>query len=171
MGYFIPLSFLYYFLNMMLSKLTLSTSINLNLSNYKRKRPSSFVSNIGPLIQRIKKSLNQNTQSSTTARRSNTVHCCLSDYQEMSEKHALSASLNEEQGKDTALLPNNLTGVLTCCADDTTMIRLSWTQETFMYALALDSENSKRYTQHAENWWSTTPSPALPSSPHAILAN
>ncbi|OAD08950.1 hypothetical protein MUCCIDRAFT_105917 [Mucor lusitanicus CBS 277.49] len=137
---------------MMLSKLTLSTSINLNLSNYKRKRPSSFVSNIGPLIQRIKKSLNQNTQSSTTARRSNTVHCCLSDYQEMSEKHALSASLNEEQ-------------------DDTTMIRLSWTQETFMYALALDSENSKRYTQHAENWWSTTPSPALPSSPHAILAN
>ncbi|GAN07240.1 hypothetical protein MAM1_0153c06733 [Mucor ambiguus] len=133
---------------MMLNKLTLSTSINLNLSNYKRKRPSSFVSNIGPLIQRIKNSLNQNTHSST-ARRSNTVHCCLSDYQERSEKHALSASLNEEQ-------------------DD--IIRLSWSQETFMYALSLDSENSKRYTQHAENWWSTTPSP-LSSPFHAITAN
>ncbi|KAK4510475.1 uncharacterized protein ATC70_004905 [Mucor velutinosus] len=133
---------------MMLSKLTLSTSISLNLSSYKRKRPSSFVSNIGPLLRRIKKSLNQHTHPST-ARRSNTVHCCLSNYQETPEKHTLIASLNEEQ-------------------DDT--IQMSWSQETLMYALALDSENSKRYTQHAENWWSTTPSP-LPSSSNVIMAN
>lgn len=88
---------------MMLSKLTMSTtSINLNLSNYKRKRPTSFVSNIGPLIQRIKKSLNHNNNSST-AQRSDTAHCCLNDYQEMPEKHALSASsminAEEDQGK------------------------------------------------------------------------
>ncbi|EPB87010.1 hypothetical protein HMPREF1544_06228 [Mucor circinelloides 1006PhL] len=131
---------------MMLSKLTLSTSINLNLSSYKQKRPSSFVSNIGPLIQRIKNSLNHSNHSST-ARRSNTVHCCLNDYQETSEKHALSASLDEER-------------------DDN--VRLSWSQETFMYALALDSENNKRYTQHVENWWATSPS-ALPPSSHAIM--
>ena len=92
----------------MLSKLTISTtSINLNLSNYKRKRPTSFVSNIGPLIQRIKNSLNHNNNLST-AQKSNTAHCCLNDYQEMSEKNALSASsmisTEEEQGKRCFLI-------------------------------------------------------------------
>ncbi|KAG2212072.1 hypothetical protein INT46_009446 [Mucor plumbeus] len=137
---------------MMLSKLTISTtSINLNLSNYKRKRPTSFVSNIGPLIQRIKNSLNHNNNLST-AQKSNTAHCCLNDYQEMSEKNALSASsmISTEEEQE-----NN--------------IKLSWSQETFLYALAVESENSKNYVQHVENWWSTTPS-IQPPSTNAIMA-
>ncbi|CEP07681.1 hypothetical protein [Parasitella parasitica] len=55
----------------------------------------------------------------------------------MSEKHASSASLIEERDEN---------------------IGLSWSQETFMCAARSDSEASKKYVQHVENWWSTTPS-------------
>lgn len=158
---------------MMLSKLTMSTtSINLNLSNYKRKRPTSFVSNIGPLIQRIKKSLNHNNNSST-AQRSDTAHCCLNDYQEMPEKHALSASsminTEEDQGKKCSLIMyfKYVADFFFFFVENN--IRLSWSQETFLYALAVESENSKNYAQHVENWWSTTPSIQTPSI-NAIMA-
>lgn len=73
---------------MLLNKLTLSTS-SFTVSNNKRKRTPSMAS-LTPLLQRIKRSFlqtklpitNTDQKNSNAARRSNTVHCCLSEKQD-----------------------------------------------------------------------------------------
>ncbi|KAG2213541.1 hypothetical protein INT47_009215 [Mucor saturninus] len=81
---------------LLMNKLTLSTSSFTVSNNNKRKRTPSMAS-LTPLLQRIKRSFlqtklpitNTDQKKSNAARRSNTVHCCLSEKQDFDDKESV----------------------------------------------------------------------------------
>lgn len=64
---------------MLLHKFTLSAT-SFNLNNQKRKQSKSLVANIGPILQRIKRSLS--SHNNDAAQRSNSIHFYVSEHQE-----------------------------------------------------------------------------------------
>lgn len=146
---------------LLINKFTLSPS-SFSLNNKRKRSTASIV----PLLQRIKKSFFNNSRQQQTspinkelypARRSNTVHCCLSEkYQQEDDITSIGTYIALHNYNTPSYINKNC--LLSVVDDDQSTLFYN-PNETKYYTLRLErSINDKKYTQKPmENWWSSSP--------------